>query len=211
MSSPPETVTPQIGSTLMFLAGTLIAAAGLGIVAAQAPDRIRLLVLFALGFGLLLGWLAARMSALLNVPRNRTRLGILAVATLGGLVLTLCQTVALLPTSQPSTKIHPIAALVETQQQRSAEPASDSEPQVILEPIDPAKVPPPPASMAQFQKLRQKSEPQFSTRIQTYLHNRIARGTWPQPWPELFWAGEVVLGMTGAVWMASRCRWGSAT
>lgn len=206
MSNSPETVTPQTGSTLLFLTGTVIAAGGLGIAAAHAPDWTRLLLLFSLGFGLVLGWVSASLANLLNVRIDSPRLAVIALTTLGGLLVTVYQTVALLPVPKPSTAVHPITALVEAQQQQSAESQPESKPQVILEPIDPAKVPPPPASMANFQLQRQESKPRFASRIQFYLHYRIAKGSWPRPWPEMFFGVEVLLGMAGAVWMAIQCR-----
>lgn len=206
MSNSPETVTPQSGSTLLFLAGSVIAAGVLGIAAAHAPAWTRLLVLFSLGFGLLLGWLLANLASLLNVRIDSPKLAVIALAALGGFVVTLYQTVALLPAPKPSTAIHPITALVEAQQQTPVKPQLESEPQVMLEPIDPTRVPPPPAAMANFQMQRQGSKPQFSSRLQFYLHYRIASGSWPRPWPEMFFGGEVLLGMAGAVWMAIQCR-----
>lgn len=211
MSNSPETVAPPIGSTPLFLTGTVIAAGALGIAAAHAPDSTRLLVLFSLGFGLLLGWLSASLANLLNVRIDSPRLALIALATLGGLVVTLYQTIALLPAPKPSSAAHPITALVEAQQQKSVAPQLEPETQVILEPIDPAKVPPPPVSMANFQMQHQESKPQFSSRIQFYLHYRIAKGSWPRPWPEMFFGGEVLLGMAGAVWIAIQCRRGTAS
>lgn len=184
---------PESGSMLLFALGAIVVAAGLGLLAAHAPARVRLLGLFSLGFGLLTGWLVAGLAARLHLRIGRVQLVIIALVTLVGLITSVCRTVMLQPVN-PKAEAHPVAEMVEAQLRTPGQ-------------ID---LPAPQAPLLAGPTLQATPRP-FADRLQTYLSRRVEMlGRWSAPWPELFWVLELVLGTTGAVWVASRCQAGEA-
>ncbi len=207
MSIPTPDPTPsEPGSALQFVLGAVVVAGGLGLLAAQAPARIRLLVLFSLGFGLLTGWLLASLAGRLNVRLDAAKIAVIAIVTLGGLVTSVCATVAQQSPPAPVRDMHPIEAQVMAQMRKAAESSGShasvpTGPTISVLPAIPAiaVTPAPPAS--------------FADRVRTYLQHRVQMlGHWTSPWPELFWGGELLAGTAGSVWMAFRGRhWESAS
>jgi hypothetical protein len=121
MSTPTPTPTPtpnvdaqpsEPGSTLQFVVCATVVCVGLGILAGQAPPRIRLLGLFSLGFGLLAGGLLSSLAGWLNVRLNVVMIAAIGVMTLGGMVIGVCATVANQPRPPTPRDLHPIEAQV---------------------------------------------------------------------------------------------------
>lgn len=173
----------------LFILGAAVVAAGLGLLAAHAPARVRLLGLFSLAFGLLTGWLLAGLGARLHLRIGRAQFVIIALVTLAGLITSVCRTVMLQPVN-PKAEAHPVAEIVEAQLRKPAQ----------------SDVPAPQGPLLAAPALQTTPRP-FVDRLQTYLGRRVEMlGTWTTPWPEFFWAFELVLGAAGAVWIASRCQ-----
>lgn len=176
---------------VLFVVGAAVVAAGLGLLAAHAPARVRLLGLFSIGFGLLTGWLLAGLAAQLHQRIGRVQLVIIALATLAGLITGVCRTVMLQP-ANPKADAHPVAEMVEAQLRKPTETGPSTPPPPILS----------------IPKLETGPRP-FADRLQTYLSRRVEMlGVWPTPWPELFWGLELALGVAGAIWIAARCQAG---
>lgn len=174
---------------ILFVLGAIVVAAGLGLLAAHAPARVRLLGLFSLGLGFLTGWLLAGLAARLQLRLGRVQLVIVALATSGGLITSVCRTVMLQPVNRKADA-HPVAEMVEAQLRKPAQ----------------SDLPVPQAPLLAAPTLQATPRP-FADRLQTYLSRRVEMlGNWPTPLPELFWALELLLGTAGAVWIASRCQ-----
>lgn len=182
-------IRPESGSMILFVLGAIVVAAGLGLLAAHAPARVRLLGLFSLGLGFLTGWLLAGLAARLQLRLGRVQLVIVALATSGGLITSVCRTVMLQPVNRKADA-HPVAEMVEAQLRKPAQ----------------SDLPVPQAPLLAAPTLQATPRP-FADRLQTYLSRRVEMlGNWPTPLPELFWALELLLGTAGAVWIASRCQ-----
>jgi len=207
---------------LLFTLGAIVVAAGLGFLAAHAPARVRLLGLFSIGFGLLTGWLLSGLAARLRLPVRRAQVAVIAIATLAGLITSVCRTVLLQP-ANPKADSHPLTEMVEAQLRKPADAIppvptdavpsdqvpTDAAPLVPVPPapVQPPPTPPPPVLPPSVLKspLLQSQPRTFTERLQTYLNRRVEMlGNWPTPWPELFWALELSLGTAGAVWIATR-------
>ena len=65
-------------ATLKWLGATLLMVWGLSALGGQLPARVRLLLLFALGFGLLAGWAAGVIADEFTVRRSWSNAAILA-------------------------------------------------------------------------------------------------------------------------------------
>ena len=188
-SAPPEIATVdgrghnELGVLLAFWLGAVAVAAGLGIAAAHAPPRIRLLGLFSIGFGLLMGWFVTRLAAMLNLRIGFVHIAWIGLVTMGGLVASVLHTVALQPPPTPTTLPHPIAAMLAAKmQEESGLNPGDAMPELANAPAQ---------------------APGFGSRVQRYLTRRVQMlGDWPSPWPELFWGVELLAGTASAVGIA---------
>ena len=205
MSSPtPDATSSEPGSALQFVLGAVVVAGGLGLLAAQAPARIRLVGLFSLGLGLLTGWLLTSLAGRLNVRLDAAKIAVIGIVTLGGLVTSVCATVAQQPPPPPVRDMHPIEAQVMARMRKAAESSGSEAPDPagptisVLPAIPRIDVTPAPPTG-------------FASRVRTYLQRRVEMlGDWISPWPELFWGGELLAATAGSVWMASRSRRGES-
>ena len=187
-SSDPPTTEPageghDTGSALWFWPGAIAVAAGLAIAAAHAPARIRLLGVFSVIFGLILGRMLVHLAATLHQRLNIPQVAWVGVVTAAGLIGSVCHLVALQPTPAPPTLSHPVATILAARMQEENG----------IQPGD---------TIPEFQPVVYKP-PTFGIRVQTYLTSRVQNlGTWPSPWPELFWGVEVLAGTAAAIGMA---------
>lgn len=175
------------GSAIWFWPGAIAVAAGLAIAAAHAPARIRLLGVFSVAFGLILGWLLSRLAAALHQRLNIPQVAWVGVVTAAGLIGSVCHLVALQPIPAPPTFSHPVATMLAARMQEESG----------IQPGD---------TIPEFQPFPYKP-PTFAQRVQAYLSSRVqSLGFWPSPWPELFWGAEVLIGTAAAVGMARAMR-----
>lgn len=179
MSTPEATVAPraEAGSIVMFVIVASIATIALALAAAHAPDRIRLLGLYSIAFGLLLAWIQVRLAAFLQMKVTFLVIAIIGLLTLAGLVASACQTVALEPQPKLEASFHPVAALVAAQMEKE----------------NPGKA--------------KEVPPTYPDRFRSYLVRRVNNlGDWSSPWPEAMWVGEILLGTAGAIFLGMQFR-----
>jgi len=165
------------GSAIWFWPGAVAISAGMAIAAAHAPARIRLLGVFSVVFGLILGWLLSRLAETVHHKIQTLQISWIGLCAATGLIGSVCHLVALQPTSDPNLSKH-VATILATRMQNENG----------IQPGD---------SLPEFKP------PTFGNRLQRFLISRVQSvGAWPSPWPELFWGGEVLAGTAAAVAMA---------
>lgn len=193
----PQTAEPPVvgsekGSGLLFLAGSIAVTVGLSIAAAHAPARIRLLGVFSIGFGLLLGWLVTRLAATLTYRINVLQVAWIGILSSAGLVGSVCHMIAIQPVASAPTIENAVPKLfaIPTPQSRSSSPAPKPNPMAAL-----------------FAAQVHAESRTFGSRMHRYLTERVQMlGAWPSPWPELFWGTEVLAGTAAAIGIARKRR-----
>jgi MFS family permease len=170
---------PSAASTIFWLAACVVTTIAISLAAAHAPPRIRLIGLYSIAFGLLIGWLSIWLAAMFDVRPSIS----LCAAVAGG--LSLCGLVG----STVETW-----RLDESQNRGTAKNllAERMIEQMKSEPNSAATVPVDTSPTSGFR---------------WYLSRRIRQlGHWPSPWPELIWSLELVLGTIASVGTALRFR-----
>ena len=160
-----------------ILAGLILTTA-ISLAAAHAPARIRLIGLFSIAFGLLIGWVIKRLSNALETHLSQSVVAATAaILTLGGLIGSTCEIVRL-----------------EIQKQKSS--PKDSLAMRLIE------------DMEQQTKTTGDTIPTRATlpnNFRNHLSYRIHQlGHWPSPWPELFWSGEILVSVLASVWISTK-------
>ena len=166
---------PGGSSVLIWFFACVIAVTGLSIAAAHAPPRIRLIGLFSITFGLVVGWGIARLASQLQVePGRRFTVVIAVLLSLCGLIGSTWQTSRLDEAlSLKSGKDALAARLIKEFERQDKQSGSDNQKR---------------SEVSEFQK---------------YLSRRLQKlGTWTSPWPECFWAVELIAAATAAGWMS---------
>jgi hypothetical protein len=173
-------------------------------VAAQVPERGRLLVWFAIAFGLLAGCVVMWLVEWFRVPFPRT---ITLTATL------------LIAAGEVATSVMahhrqvPDLERIIANRRDDKNPLAAAESQFLEEPIEEES---PEARLAREQL---RAEHDRSERIRRewlavrerrltwrgFLQHRVSSvGAWPTPWPELLWLTEVAAGSAAGAWLVSR-------
>ena len=202
-STPP--ITPR---ELVRVAGWVVASAcgvaALAVAASQVPERARLLLWFAIAFGLLAGcgamWLVERF----RVPFPRLITVLTAIIIAAGEFAT-----SMLAHHRQVPELEEIIAnrrdnkgpLAAAEKQFLEEPAGDDSPEARV-------------AREQF-----RAEHERTARIRRewlavrehrltwrgYLQHRVSTiGAWPTPWPELLWLFEIAAGSAAGGWLANR-------
>jgi hypothetical protein len=164
-------------STPTWLAASLLATGAISLAAAHAPPRIRLIGLFPIGFGLLVGWLLVRLASQFETfPSRRVLVTAAALLALGGWIGTTWETFRIDETLSVKSPQDELAARMMRefdQQTKGAGP--------------------------------EQSRPSTVASFRTYLSRRIRQlGDWPSPWPECFWLAESVAAAVAGGIIASR-------
>ena len=176
----PSTTTMQSRSTntsiLAWLAVCLVATSVLTIAAAHAPPRVRLIGLFSIGFGAIIGWLTVVLTGPLEVLVSTSTAGVVAgLLTLGGLIGCTMEIARLDDVQKSSANQEELAMRMLEQMNATSQGGS----------------PPKPAT--------ERSS------IQKHLNRRLRQlGQWKSPWPEIFWCSELVLAASVSAWVARR-------
>ncbi len=171
-SSPPTGSSP-IGPLLSWLVAVVLVLSAIGIVAAQAPARVRLLVLFPILVG-------GAMGAASGVFARSMRVGVTShtVLTVGGLAL-----MALAGSTWQTFRLDAASRAVSPREQQMA--------------------------LNLMQQMERDSGGEFTAtpvasatdQFRQYLARRVRQlGAWSSPWPELFWAIELLAGGAAAMW-----------
>ena len=168
---------PAGKSSIIWVTACCLSSGVLAMLAAHAPARVRLIGLFAVGFGLIVGWMAVRLAQVFEArPTRPTMFSLAASFALVGFVAMTWQTFRLDELTQIKTKEEELAARLMREFDRQ---------QGIVTP-----------------DLTRSSSLQ---RFRGYLTRRVSQlGRWPSPWPELFWWGECVSASVAAGWFAQR-------
>ena len=158
---------------LSWLAATGLALVAMSIVAAQAPARVRLLALFPIVVG-------GAMGAASGMFAKSMRVGVTArsVVAVGGLAL-----VALAASTWQTFRLDAASRSVSPREQQMA--------------------------LNLMQQMERDSGGEFTAapvasatdEFRQYLARRVRQlGAWSSPWPELFWAIELLAGGAAAMW-----------
>jgi len=173
-----------VGVTVLTLAG------------AHAPGRIKLIGLFAVVYGLAVGWGLGQLAKLRRVPIGKgvgwLSLALIAAGQIGMAFQSYqLHVVQIRRDDQPDSKLIGLERFL----QRQNVP-EDPEERARLEEIK-----------QDIQRAAQSREQKLAelTSFSTYLRNRLAAlGTWWSPWPAVFWAVEVLLSSMAGAWVAYR-------
>ena len=170
-------------SCLTWISMSVIATAGLSLIAAHAPARIRLLGLFFVFFGMIVGWGVMLLASVLDVPAPRFTMALTAaLLTAAGIAGSTFETVRL---------------------ERMAQSRLTAKERLKLE-LEASGLP---ISPDQAAAASSTGTVQLSLPVQTTLSSYLARrtrplGAWKAPLPEFFWISELVLAMSASVWIA---------
>ena len=162
-------------SVLSWFSASIIAVTALSIAAAHAPPRIRLIGLFSIVFGLMVGWVVVWLASQLQAEPGRRFAVVTAVLlSLSGLIGSTWQSSRLDELrSMQSGKDALAARLIKEFEQQDKQPVSDHQ---------------------------RRSE---VTEFQKYLSRRLKNlGNWTTPWPECFWVSELIAAAIAAGWMS---------
>ena len=171
---------PSFGgsSVLIWFAACAIAVTALSIAAAHAPSRIRLIGLFSIAFGLVVGWGVVRLASQLQLKvGRRVTVGTAVLLALSGLIGSTWLTSRLDEAiSANSSKDALASRLIREFERQEKVPGSDNQ--------------------GRFEV----------TEFQKYLSRRLQNlGTWSSPWPECFWVTELVAAAVAAGWISFNC------
>lgn len=196
-SAPASVPQPAVRARpLAWLLGSVVGIVLFAVLAAHVPDRAKLLGLFPLIWGAVAGaglrWWANECH--LVSPRWLLGISCLLLATgEAGIVA-------------ESWRVHradlqrqfdsdPSAGFVRQAQKQGAqspEKAKDSTEAALQKQLQ--------AEMERVRELRR-----YARSLPAFLQRRLKKlGDLPQPWPELFWAGEIVLGSLCGMWVLNQ-------
>lgn len=178
---------------LAWLLGSVVGIMLFAVVAAHLPDRTKLLGLFPLFWGAVAGaglrWWANECH--LESPRWLVGLScVLLAAGEAGIVA-------------EAWRVH----RTELQRQFESDPSTGFLRQAQKQgtmPLETAKSPEEAALHKQLQTEMERVRElrRYALSLPAFLSRRLKRlGVLPQPWPEVFWAGEIVLGSLCGVWV----------
>jgi hypothetical protein len=172
-------------SLLKWLAAAALAIGGLSALAGQLPPRIRLLGLFAIGFGLLSGGCAAALADGFEVRRSPLAAAAVCALTAAGFA-----NIAW-------------AGYRQTQAAAARAVAADAQQLLALRLLE-STMDVDPVVQRRYREERARLQPGFHD----YLARRLSRfGTPPAPWPEIESGLEVLLGAAAAAWIFLRKSW----
>jgi hypothetical protein len=169
---------------LQWFIATGLAVWGLSALSGQLPSRVRLLLLFAIAFGLLIGWGAGVIADEIGARRSWPAAAITAVLTVAGL-----------------TNVA-IAGYRQSVERARAIVAADPQQLTALRVLEGA-INHDPELRQRYLEERARLEPEFGS----YLMRRLlVFGRLPSPWPAVIWGAEIIAGAVAAVWMFLRRR-----
>lgn len=162
---------------LIWLIASVVSTGAVAVAAANAPPRIRLIGLFPVAFGLLVGWIVTWLRNPFDARPGRL------TTTIAAVVLALCGWIGAI---WESYRLDKAMFLASPQDRMAAQMMQEFEKQSGA-PQGPTVNP-----------LREMSFPEFLARRLKQL------GNWPSPWPECFWVGELLATATLAGYLAGR-------
>ena len=164
-------------SVALWLIASTLATMLLAFAAAYAPARIRLIGLFLLAFGLLIGWLVARLAVACDaaVSRRMTIVVAVFVAFAGAMVAT-WETARLEESRRTKSGNEGLAERLIRELEIQMPASKRSSPGID--------------ALATFRQ---------------HLHHRVRQlGDWASPWPEVFWVTELIAAAIASGWASTR-------
>lgn len=175
----------HLGRFLKWLALGAVGLALLSFLAAHAPPRVKLLGLFAVGYGFLAGWGLSRLADLVDLSNRRVLIS-------ASLALILAGQLGLVWESHRLYEVRERKRLETTAQPLFPQLLQQTAKLESGEDLDNLRTAEALASSLQQERQRVLAE---RTRFQNYLKHRVsALGDWPPPWPLVFWCVETFLG-----------------
>lgn len=194
MTTPSESepASPGIRGTVAWLA---LGAAGvtlLAIIAAHAPERIKLFGLFPAAVGCLAGWGLGRLARELHVPLSRVLIALAWCLVAGGQIAG--SGLAHRRWAERIGKTIQTDPLSEFSRQILATEGADDDPETR-------------ALREQLRENHRRGEQLRRERIgfPRFLRDRLSKSileNLPDPFPALLWGGEVLLAATAGAWVA---------
>lgn len=180
-STVPSGTTDAVAPPWTWLLVCALVTTGLSLAAAHAPSRIRLIGLFSIAFGAIIGWFLVQLATRLDTQPSVRLLGLCAVLfTVCGLIGCAWETFRLEQQSQSKSSKDVLAARMLEQMQGQGESTLEG---------------PTAIQISRWMSFRR------------YLARRVQQlGTWPSPWPELFWIFEIMLAAITSLLVAVRTR-----
>ncbi len=197
-NQPAASQSNQIVLALQWLVMSAVAVALLSLGAAHLPPRLKLLGAFALGYGLVAGWVIGKLAQMSQLPRARTLIAAAAALILcGELGMSIeswrLQSAALRRLDQTSGKSGSAAFLPLLDTKHTPDDSASKKA------LDETR------NLIQQELARRQQVLTEETRFAGYLRRRVsALGAWPVPWPALFWGAEVALGVVAGAWLFGR-------
>lgn len=174
-TTPPSSAPGSTGTSVVaWFAVCVLVSAGLSLVAAHAPGRVRLLGLFSIVFGAVIGWSIVWLAQKLDARPKRTSIGLLAaVLTLGGLIGCLWETIRVEEVMHPKSANEQLAERLYQQMQNNDGKSMPRE----QSPLD---------------------------NYRSYLARRVRQlGDWKSPWPETLWLVELFAACAASIWVSN--------
>ncbi len=175
----------SVSTFLLWIVLSAICVTAWTLICAHAPARIRLIGLFAVGYGLGAGWLLKQLARKLAFEGERFipwLVGLLVVAGQIGLAV-----------ESHRLFVNEMRRSLENDKARSALAA-------LLQNNAPEGDP---TSRKMLDDMRESLG--LHTEFRGYLARRLAPfGRWSSPWPEIFWSLEIAASAAAAVWIASQ-------
>ena len=181
-TEPTDQKPPGTGS---WLVACLVVTTALSLVAAHVPSRVRLLGLFSVAFGLLLGWIVVQLTEKLKPGLSRRSFAVFAaLLTLAGLIGSTCEIWRLdAATRKPSMN--------ESLAMQMAEQMKESSPK------EGEATPGPVNTLSEV----------LDTSFRRHLARRVRQlGDLKSPWPEILWVAELLAGTAASYWIVNRFR-----
>lgn len=182
-SASTEAPASQSPGTIRWFVACLVVTIALSIVAAHVPGRVRLIVLFSVGFGLLIGWIVVQLSEKLKLNCSRKVMAdYAALLTLAGLI-------------GSTVEIHRLDA-------KNRKPSANE--MLAVQMAEQMKEKMPSAEKGKSNSLNSLSEA-LDTSFRRHLARRVRQlGDMQPPLPELIWSAELLAGMVAGYWIANR-------
>lgn len=168
----------------------------LTLTAAHAPARIKLIGLFVVGYGLAAGAGLGALARISGVQRRRLIVWLATAFIAAGEV-------------GMAVEAHRLYA---AHVQRNVE--GDKNVLTMARLFREGSLPDDPQQRAQYEQMQQtvrkaadlrRREQEKQSSFAGYLRHRISPlGSWPDPWPAVFWLAEVLLGTAAGTWIMSR-------
>ena len=192
-SPPAQQQSPAV--FMQWLIVSLILITALSLLAVHLPERLKLLLVYAVVYGLISGGALTSLAIKLGVPTKRTfMLSIVCLVLLGQSLVLYLSHQRYREATQQQFKADQTSMMID-RMLRSGEPPDDPEARKDYEQI-----------IEQFEKAKEERrvKEQQLLEMSSYLQHRISPiATLKSPWPHLFWLLELILCCLAAIW-ASR-------